>query len=67
MLEKIGIGLGIRAPLTTIKKAAIIAENSKNVDYFFIPETHPKFMGVKPQTNENVDFLEDLKQLVARL
>lgn len=45
-MEKIGIELGIRAPLNTIKKAAIIAENSNNIDYFLVPETHPKFIGV---------------------
>ena len=45
-MEKIGIELGIRAPINTIKKAAIIAENSNNINYFLIPETHPKFIGV---------------------
>jgi len=34
-MEKIGLEIGIRAPLNTIKKAAIIAENSNKIDYFF--------------------------------
>ena len=45
-MEKIGIILGYRAPLNTIKNAAIIAEHSNKIDYFFVPETHPKFYGV---------------------
>lgn len=45
-MEKFGIMLGYRAPLNTIKNAAIIAERSNKIDYFFVPETHPKFYGV---------------------
>jgi len=45
-MEKIGIELGIRTPLNTIKKAAKIAEDSNKIDYFLVPETHPKFIGV---------------------
>jgi len=55
-MEKIGLELGIRAPLNTIKKAAIIAENSNKIDYFFVPETHPKMTGV--------DVFEALQSLV---
>ena len=45
-MQKKGIELGIRAPLETIQKAAAISENSNKIDYFFVPETHPKFIGV---------------------
>ena len=42
---KLGIELGIRAPKKAIEKAAEIAEEHL-IDYFFVPETHPKFYGV---------------------
>jgi len=42
---KIGIELGIRAPKKAIEKAANIAEKHL-IDYFLVPETHPKFYGV---------------------
>lgn len=42
---KLGIELGIRAPKKAIEKAAEIAEKHL-IDYFFVPETHPKFYGV---------------------
>jgi 5,10-methylenetetrahydromethanopterin reductase len=44
-MERIGIELGIRAPLSAVEKAAIIADQ-RMLDYYFIPETHPNFMGV---------------------
>ena len=54
-MEKIGIELGIRTPLNTIKKAAKIAEDSNKIDYFLVPKTHPKFIGVDAfQTLENL-------------
>lgn len=42
---KKGIELGIKAPLSSIKKAAELAD-AKSLDYFFVAETHPKVMGV---------------------
>lgn len=45
-MTKIGIELGIRAPYETIRDAALISQRSKKVCYFFVPETHPKFIGV---------------------
>jgi len=54
-MVKIGIELGIRTPFKTIKKAASIAQDSNNIDFFLVPETHPKFMGVDAfQTLENL-------------
>ncbi len=44
-MTKIGIELGIRAPIEAIKRAAQIADNN-SVEYFFVPETHPGFFGV---------------------
>jgi len=43
--KKFGIELGIKAPIGAIQKAALIAESSQ-IDYFFIPETNPKVIGV---------------------
>ncbi len=42
---KLGIELGIRAPKEAILKASKIAEKH-SIEYFLIPETHPKFYGV---------------------
>jgi len=42
---KLGIELGIRAPKKAIEKAAEIAEEHL-IEYFLVPETHPKFYGV---------------------
>ncbi len=55
---KLGIELGIRAPKKAIEKAAEIAEEHL-IDYFFVPETHPKFYGVDAfetlsQISENI-------------
>lgn len=44
-MKKIGIELGIRAPLDAVKKAAMIAD-IEMLNYYFVPETHPKFAGV---------------------
>ena len=44
-MTKIGIELGIRAPVKAIERAAQIADNT-SVEYFFVPETHPGFFGV---------------------
>ncbi|MGI0081688.1 MAG: LLM class flavin-dependent oxidoreductase [Nitrosopumilaceae archaeon] len=44
-MKKIGIELGIRAPLDAVKKAATIAD-TEMLNYYFVPETHPKFAGV---------------------
>lgn len=44
-MVKFGVELGIRAPENAIKKAATIADENV-LDYFFVPETHPKFAGV---------------------
>ena len=44
-MTKIGIELGIRAPIEAIEQAAQIADNN-NVEYFLVPETHPEFFGV---------------------
>lgn len=44
-MTKIGIELGIRAPIDAIKRAAQIADDN-SVEYFFVPETHPEFFGV---------------------
>ena len=44
-MTKIGIELGIRAPVKAIERAAQIADNN-SVEYFFVPETHPGFFGV---------------------
>jgi len=55
---KLGIELGIRAPKKAIEKAANIAEKHL-IDYFLVPETHPKFYGVDAfqtlsQISENI-------------
>ena len=55
---KLGIELGIRAPKKAIEKAANIAEKHL-IDYFLVPETHPKFFGVDAfqtlsQISENI-------------
>ena len=42
---KLGIELGIRAPKEAILKASKIAEKH-SIEYFLVPETHPKFYGV---------------------
>ncbi len=44
-MTKIGIELGIRAPIEAIERAAQIADDN-SVEYFFVPETHPGFFGV---------------------
>lgn len=44
-MKRVGIELGIRAPLHAIERAARIAD-TKMLDYYLIPETHPKFTGV---------------------
>jgi len=44
-VTKIGIELGIRAPIEAIERAAQIADEN-SVEYFFVPETHPGFFGV---------------------
>jgi len=44
-VTKIGIELGIRAPIEAIKRAAQIADDNY-VQYFLVPETHPEFFGV---------------------
>lgn len=44
-MKRTGIELGIRAPFYAVKKAAIIADTNM-LHYYFIPETHPKFLGV---------------------
>lgn len=55
---KLGIELGIRAPKKAIEKAAEIAEEHL-IEYFLVPETHPKFYGVNAfetlsQISENI-------------
>jgi len=45
MPSKTGVELGIRAPSTAIKKAATIADTNM-LDCYFVPETHPMFIGV---------------------
>lgn len=44
-MKKIGVELGIRASLDAVKKAATIAD-TEMLNYYFVPETHPKFAGV---------------------
>jgi len=44
-VTKIGIELGIRAPIEAIERAAQIADNNY-VEYFLVPETHSEFFGV---------------------
>jgi len=44
-VTKIGIELGIRAPMEAIERAAQIADNNF-VEYFWVSETHPEFFGV---------------------
>jgi len=61
-MEKLGIELGIRAKISTIKKAAIISENSEKVHSFFIPETQPKFIGV-----DAFETLQSLSRIVNKV
>jgi alkanesulfonate monooxygenase SsuD/methylene tetrahydromethanopterin reductase-like flavin-dependent oxidoreductase (luciferase family) len=44
-MVQFGVELGIRAKKNAIKKASLIADEN-TLDYFFVPETHPKFVGV---------------------
>ena len=44
-MTKIGIELGIRAPKDAIIRASQIADKNF-IDYFLVPETHPKIFGV---------------------
>ena len=44
-MTKIGIELGIRAPIEAVERAAQIADDN-HLEYFFVSETHPKFFGV---------------------
>jgi alkanesulfonate monooxygenase SsuD/methylene tetrahydromethanopterin reductase-like flavin-dependent oxidoreductase (luciferase family) len=57
-VKRVGIELGIRAPLHAIEKAARIAD-TKMLDYYLIPETHPKFTGV--------DAFEAIQYLVEKI
>ena len=57
-MERIGIELGIRAPLSAVRKAATIAD-AEMLNYYFVPETHPKFAGV--------DAFEALQSLTPRI
>jgi len=57
-VTKIGIELGIRAPIEAIKRAAQIADDN-SVEYFFVPETHPGFFGVNA-----LDVLSDISEKV---
>ncbi len=57
-MTKIGIELGIRAPIEAIERAAQIADDS-SVEYFFVPETHPGFFGVNA-----LDVLSDISEKV---
>jgi alkanesulfonate monooxygenase SsuD/methylene tetrahydromethanopterin reductase-like flavin-dependent oxidoreductase (luciferase family) len=45
MSVKFGVELGIRAPSSAVQKAAMITD-ANMLDYYFVPETHPKFAGV---------------------
>lgn len=58
MSAKVGVELGIRAPLRAVKKAAAIAD-ANMLNYYFVPETHPKFAGV--------DALEALDSIAAKI
>ncbi len=60
-MTKIGIELGIRASQKAIERAAQIAK-SHLVDYFFVPETHPKFSGVNAFA-ELLRISEDVKDI----
>jgi alkanesulfonate monooxygenase SsuD/methylene tetrahydromethanopterin reductase-like flavin-dependent oxidoreductase (luciferase family) len=42
---KFGVELGIRAPSSAVKRAAVMTDTNM-LDYYFVPETHPKFTGV---------------------
>ncbi len=44
-MTKIGIELGIRAPIEAVERAAQIADDDY-VEYFLVAETHPEFFGV---------------------
>jgi len=44
-VKKIGIELGIRSPIEATRRAALIADKN-NLNYYFVPETNPKFIGV---------------------
>lgn len=58
MPVKFGVELGIRAQESAIKKAATIADENM-LDYYFVPETHPKFAGV--------DALETLSEIAGKI
>jgi len=60
-VTKIGIELGIRAPVDAIKRAALIADDN-SVEYFLVPETHPGFFGV-----DALDTLSDISEKVKRV
>jgi alkanesulfonate monooxygenase SsuD/methylene tetrahydromethanopterin reductase-like flavin-dependent oxidoreductase (luciferase family) len=58
-VTKIGIELGIRAPVEAIERAVQIADKN-SIEYFFVPETHPGFFGVNAldtllKISENVE------------
>jgi len=57
-VTKIGIELGIKAPIEAIKRAAKIADNNY-VEYFLVPETHPEFFGV-----DALDVLSNISEKV---
>lgn len=44
-MARLGLELGIRAPTEAVVKAHELTE-SENLDYYFVPETIPKIMGV---------------------
>ena len=60
-MTKIGIELGIRAPVEAIEKAAKIADDN-SVEYFLVPETHPGFFGV-----DALDVLSNISEKVKRV
>ena len=60
-MTKIGIELGIRAPVEAIEKAAKIADDN-SVEYFLVPETHPGFFGV-----DALDVLSSISEKVKRV
>ena len=57
-MKKVGIELGIKGSMESIRKAALIADRN-NLDYYFVPETNPKFIGV--------DAFEALHNMVGRV
>lgn len=60
-MTKIGIELGIRAPVEAIEKAAKIADDN-SVEYFLVPETHPGFFGV-----DALDVLSSISEKVKHM